>query len=82
MEGQQWVDQRGRTSDRARLGGLGDGDRDQQRRFKQVWNGDGHGGDGAEPADNFFGDGELQSFDNCSRRDVTMQRDGTGDRKL
>jgi len=82
VDGEQWVDQRQRTSDGAKLGGYGDGDRDQQRRFQQVRNGDSDGGDGGDFADDFLCFGELQSFDGGSQCDITMQRNGAGDGKL
>lgn len=82
MDGEQWIDQRQRIADRAKFSSYGNGDGDQQRRFEQVRQGIGDGGDGVRPVDDLFRVGGVQSIDDCAQRDVAMQGNGAGDREL
>lgn len=82
MDCERRFDQREWNADSAKLGGYRDRDRDQPRRLQQVGNGDGDCGDGDDPPNDLFRVGGMQSFDDCSQRDIAMQGDGAGDRKF
>lgn len=82
MDGERRDDRRQRIVHRAEFDWIGDRDGDQYAGYEQIGNRDDHGGDANDSADDFFSDGELQSFDRGSQRDVTMQRNGAGDGKL